>query len=237
MERQVPPIDLIRMLTEERQRLLRQSLTGFGIAMVGGLLVANSGSNPNVSIDINFVKLSVPVAYLNFFDAFVVAGSVMLFMSHMFVNEFHRIAVNRLLKFDNAPMIADLLGAGTAWSATALPQYRFLESNRSHRVFSLATMLFAVGPPLLVLAFLYLNVVGAALRSLRAEAPWSAAFSLAALFLVAYPIFHAIVSLVPFKFKKNTRFIRWSFLFPMHQKGKLVRPDAVKRWRGSSVAQ
>jgi hypothetical protein len=147
----------------------------------------------------------------------------------MFLNEFLRVAVNRVLKFDNAPMVSDILGGGTAWSSPALQQYRFLQSRTPHRLFSGATAIFAVGPTLLVLSLVYWNIVTVSLRSFGSTAPWSAPLSIAALLMIAYPIAHVGFTFVPFTFSKNVGFIRWVFLYPIYRRS-LSIPPHVRAW-------
>ena len=93
-------------------------------------------------------------------------------------------------------------------------------------------------PLLMILIVGYWTVSSVGVQVLRRDGLLSTAgaFTIVGWLLMLYPVALAILLRVPFKFTKNTSFIRWNFLSRMYRRdGKW--PPRVDNWLAESKAR
>lgn len=140
--------------------------------------------------------------------------------SYFLMNEFVRVASNKLFQFHAPWALTVLQDGGSVWSIGAITQFRFFKSGKTHKHLGRLAILL-VNLPFLAMLVVVCWIVGTVgIRVLRNDGLLSATgvFTLIAFLLVIYPLFYLFLLRTPFRFTKNTTFIRWNFLTKMYRR-------------------
>lgn len=223
------PEDVFRSLVNERAKASAIVFRGFFFAIVGTLwLVANKSE---LTLKVALIDISVPVAYVNFAVAVVVFGIAINLINYFILNEFVRIAANRLFRFD-APWVFTIPQDGSnAWTLGFLGQFRFFSSSRTHRLLGPLVVLFVNLPILLVICVIYWTLLATGYGIIVRDGLGSTSgiFTIVAWLLIAAPLLYWMLIRTTFSFHKNSGFIRWVFLFQMYRRIGTI-PPRVDDW-------
>jgi hypothetical protein len=94
----IPETDILRSLVNERAKALAHFIRNLGIAMVGTLWLSSAKST--LELKVSFFELTVPAAYVSFAVAAAIFGTVVHVVNYMMLNDFVRVASNKLFRFD-----------------------------------------------------------------------------------------------------------------------------------------
>lgn len=232
----LPDIDILRALVGERTRALAIAIRSFGIATIGVLWLSTAKST--LAVKFMLVDLTMPAAYVNFAVAAAVFGALIHATNYMLLNEFVRVASNKLFRFDAPWVLTVLQDGGSAWSIGAVAQFRFFQSSEAHNRFGKVAALLANVPFLAMLAAAYWIVASVGVRVLYKDGLSSVtgAFTVIAWLLMVYPPAYIALLRFPFAFTKNTRFIRWNVLWPMYRRLGLL-PPRTSEWLAENKAR
>lgn len=223
------PEAILRSLVAERTKSMANGMRGFALAFVASLWL--SQGNPVLDIELISFRVQIKSVYLNIFLAWVLMSSFISFMNYMTLNEFIRIASNRLFKHDASWAITILEDGSNAWSIGHVRQFRFLSSGIVHSLTGLTTLVFMVVPFIGIYVFIYFVLATTGWNVIKSTG-WlglDSLFFYAAWLFAAYPIIHTIISAIPFQFHKNISFIRWNFLYRIHKRTNNY-PRELDRW-------
>jgi hypothetical protein len=221
--------DILRYLVHERSRALAIAIRSFGIALIGALWLSTAKST--LTLKLAFIDLTMPAAYVNFAVAAAVFGALVHATNYMLLNEFVRVASNKLFRFDSPWVLTVLQDGGSAWSIGAVAQFRFFQSSNAHSRFGKAAVLLANVPFLAMLVAIYwiIGSVGARVLSQDGLLATTSIFTVIAWLIVLYPLGYIALIRFPFSFTKNTKFIRWNFLTRMYRRAGFW-PPRVGEW-------
>jgi hypothetical protein len=197
--------------------------------MAGTLwLLANKA---DLSLKVALVDLSIPISFVNFAVACLLLSTILHVLSYFILNEFVRVASNRLFKFDSPWALTAIFDGGGVWSNTAITQWRFFASSTAHSRIGKMTVLIVNLPILAILFVSFLTVVLVGWRVITHEGLLSLGgmFTIIAWLLLLSSVAQILVMLIPFTFEKNKRFVRWMFLYKMHRRYGLF-PKLVNVW-------
>jgi hypothetical protein len=216
--------DIIVALVNERSRSLALAIRGLGIATIGTLWLASAKST--LVLKIAFIDLTIPAAYVVFVVAVSLFGAVGNAVSYLMINDFVRVAANKLFKFDSPWALTALQDGAAIWSNTVINQFRFFESSKAHVILGKAVLWLVNVPVLAIICMIYWIEVSTFIKVLRQDGPLSfnSAFVTVALLLLVWSLVYPILLQIPFSFTKNTRFIRWNFLTPIYRRMGLWHP-------------
>lgn len=220
----LPPLEIFKLVVEQRAKALAIVIRCFAMAGIGALwLVANK---TELAIKIAFLDVSIPTSYANFFVAALLFGTLINAVNFVFINEFVRIACNKLFNFDSPWVLNVPLDGGNAWFIGGVRQFRFMSSSKAHGLFGMASVWLINLPFLAILAIIYWIVFSVGFRVLRSEGFASVGSLLTILgwLLAIYPLLLVATISIPFEFEKNTRFIRWVFLRRIYRRAGLWPP-------------
>jgi hypothetical protein len=125
-----PVATILKLIVDEKSKARALYVRALGLAVVGTLWLAANRSE--LVLKLSLLEVAIPIAYVNFGVAFLIGASLFQFINFMVLNEFTRIAVNKLFKFDNAPALTVLQDSDAAYMLAVLPQYRFFGVARGH---------------------------------------------------------------------------------------------------------
>jgi hypothetical protein len=134
----LPDTDILRSLVNERARALTLFVRNLGIAMLTTLWLSTAKST--LALKLTFVDLTIPAAYVNFVLAVMLFGTAVQAINYMILNEFVRVASNKLFKFDAPWVLTALHDGGSVWSIAAVTQFRFFQSTAAHNRFGKSVM-------------------------------------------------------------------------------------------------
>lgn len=218
LRRTMSPDAILRALVAERTKSLTNGMRAFALAIIVALWL--SSGKQILAINVFLIDISVASAYVNIFLSYLAMGSFTSFKNYFTLNEFIQIASNRLFKHNSSWVITILEDGSNAWSIDLVRQYRFLSSGSAHSVLSIFAFLLIFLPFLGIYIFIYYMLIEVGISAIN-SAGW---MSLDALFTYAgwsfafYPILHTVLTAIPFSFTKNTDYIRWNFLYPIHKR-------------------
>jgi hypothetical protein len=204
--------EILRSLINERARAQAISLRSFGLSLIGALWL--STAHATLALKLPLIDLTIPLAYVNFAVAIFVFGTAVNATNYLMLNEFVRIASNKLFGF-NAPWVLTVLhDGGNTWSIPLVRQYRFFQSSKAHNRLGMAVLWLTNLPFLAVLIAVYWIEIQVGIYVLSHDGILSAggAFTVIAWLLIMYPVAFITVMQIPFEFTKNVLFIRWIFL-------------------------
>lgn len=193
-------------------------MRAFALAIVISLWL--SSGKKTLSVNVFLIDINIESAHLSIFLALLIMSSFINFKNYFTMNDFIRIASNRLFKHDASWAITILEDGSNAWSIDLVRQYRFMSSGLAHSIFGISSFFFIVIPFLGLYFFTYYILIDVGSGVVRAEG-WRSMNSLltyAGWSFAAYPILHTILMLLPFSFTKNVDYIRWNFLYPIHKR-------------------
>ncbi|WP_147178132.1 MULTISPECIES: hypothetical protein [Alphaproteobacteria] len=211
-------LDIMEKLVGERAQTLASSIKALGLSIVLAFwLNTNRGS---LDIQLQLIDLSIPSVYVNFALSLCLFVSLIALLNYFVLNEFIRVASNQLFKFDSVWSITTLFEGSGAWSATVVPQFRFLKSRIAHHFVSLVSLLTMVLPFFAIVGFCYYVSIKTGVAAIRDVGIVSipSFISFVGWGLALYPILFSVIILFPFSFDKNIDFIRWSFIFRIHRR-------------------
>jgi hypothetical protein len=187
-----------------------------------------SANKPDLLIQWEFLKFSIPVAYVNLVVAMLFFGALISMVNFFVLNEFIRIAANKLFKFGSAWVLTLLQDGSNAWSLGSVTQFRFLSSSKAHKVFGTFSAGMVSVPFVVALAIIYWTVLSVGFTVLRKEGLVSmgGAFTFLSWGLATFPLAYIAVIAFPFRFETNTDFIRWNFLTRLYRRSGLWPPSA-----------
>ena len=226
--KRLPESDILRSLVNERARALTIAIRSFGIAVIGALWLSSVKST--MALKVMFADLTVPAAYVNFVVAAAVFSALIHATSYALLNDFVRVASNKLFKFDAPWVLTVLQEGGSAWSIGAVAQFRFFQSSKVHgRLGEVAVLLVNV-TFLAMLVAVYWIVFKVGVRVVRSDGLLSASglFTIIAWMLMAYPPAYIALLRTPLSFTKNTKFIRWNFLTPIYRRAGFWPPQTLE---------
>lgn len=212
------PKEMLKNLLDERTKALKVFLQALALSVLGTFWLASNAGN--LTLKISVLDVTIPAGYVNFAVAFALVGSVIQLINYFVLNEFVRVASNRLFKFDNSSVLMVPYDGSSAWSLGWVQQYRFLASSKPHRFFGILVVLTLLIPLAMIWLLVFCNVILVGISVIRRDGPLSAtgAFNVAALFLTLFPIFLLLAMSTRFTFKKNTSFVRWLFLTKIYRR-------------------
>jgi len=225
----LPPAEIFNRLIAERSKALIQALRNLGLAVVGTLwLTANK---TDLALKISFMDVSVPTAYVNFAVSCLLFGTLLGFLNYMLLNEFVRIAVNKLFKFDTAWAFALPSDGGNAWTIAMVAQFRFLQSSQVHKRIGILTVVLVNIPVLIIIGVIYWTVLSVGAAVLRRDGLMSISglFTIVGWMLALMPIMLAGLFRAAFSFSKNVSHVRWGFLVPLYRRSG-AWPPRVGEW-------
>jgi hypothetical protein len=221
--------EILRLLVNERARALALFVRNLGITMIGTLWLSTAKST--LELRLTVIDVTIPVAYVNFVVAALIFGTVVHVINYLTLNEFVRIASNKLFKFDAPWVLTALQDGGNVWSIGTISQFRFFKSSPSHNRIGKAISLLTNIPFLAMIIAAYWIVLSVGVRVIHNDGilSSSSAFTFIAWLLIGYPLAYIIIFLIPFSFSRNTRFVRWNFLTKMYRRVGLW-PPRVNAW-------
>ncbi|GBF27927.1 hypothetical protein MnTg02_02987 [bacterium MnTg02] len=226
-KRLLPPEQIIELLITQRDKMIVAAIRTLGIAIIGVLWLASNKSALNLSI--KFIELSVPAAFVNTVVALALSFTLLNLINYFLLNEFIRLASNKLFKFESAWALTVPYEGGNAYSLSLVQQFRFFQSSKVHKVFGKTIVYLWTLPFLLIFMAIYWTVFAVGYNVLHQDGILSVTgiFTIASLLSTIIPIMLIIFINIPFKFSKNAGYIRWLFLYPIYRRQGLPPPD---RW-------
>jgi hypothetical protein len=157
---------------------------------------------------------------VNFVLAVMLFGTAVQAINYMILNEFVRVASNKLFKFDAPWVLTALHDGGSVWSIAAVTQFRFFQSTAAHNRFGKSVMWLTNLPFFAMFASAYWIVISVGIRVIHNDGILTSGgvFTLIAWLLIIYPLAYIALLRIPFAFNKNTQFIRWVFLTRMYRR-------------------
>lgn len=177
------------------------------------------------------IEISVPTSYITFAVAMALSNSLIKLINYFILNEFIRIASNRLFKFDNSAALALMIDSENAWNLPLWRQYRFLGSGSRHLLLVNVAGLILMAPLMMLFSFALWTYYCSMYRILVLNGilSFSALLCISGAIMIAFPIIYTILLRAPISFHKNQTFIRWNFLYKIYKRNGLA-PDHVRRW-------
>jgi hypothetical protein len=114
----LPDTDILRSLVNERARALTLFVRNLGMAMLTTLWL--SAAKSTLALKLTFVDLTIPAAYVNFVLAAMLFGTAVQAINYLILNDFVRVASNKLFKFDAPWVLTALQDGGSVWSIAAV---------------------------------------------------------------------------------------------------------------------
>jgi len=227
--RLVPATDIFRAIVSERARSLKHLLQQLAVATIAMLWL--SANAPKLAIKLYFVDLTISAVYVDFFEALVTMGMGISMINYLMLNEFSRVAANKLFKFDTAWALTIFLDGSNAWVLPFNVQFRFFLSNRAHKILGAAVALLSLLPFAAIVLLIYWTIFSVGVRAIGHGGITYVESALTAIgmSLSLFPIACLIAIRVPFRFEKNLSYIRWIFLTRIYRKSGL-RPPRVGSW-------
>ncbi len=216
--------EIFKALINERAKALAHGTKAFGMALVVTLwLTANKSE---FALKVALIDISIPAAYVNFGLSFLVLGFTIQFINYFVLNEFLRVATNKLFTFDSPWALQLFLDGSNAWSLSSMNQFRFLSSSKPHQLIGLGAAIFVCLPLLFVLLLIYWTVFSVGIRMLCAQGIASAAgmITIFSWMLMLFPPVQIFFMFFPFTFTKNTRYVRWNFLSKIYSRSGQQHP-------------
>lgn len=228
---EIPRIELFQLLLEKRNKEMARFLRATAILLVGVLYLGNQSSAATVDLTLLTLSIRIPTSYVLFFLSFLFVSVSITIQNYFMLNEFMRIYVNQHMSFDNSTAFAVPYDGSSASVLGTQIQFRFFKSSWPHSVFSFTSAVLFLAPMALVVCFLCWALLSAVLQVLfnKQEAPFASVLASASLPLLMYPIVNVALQSIPFKFEKNTQFIRWNFLLKLHRRDGFL-PIRIHRW-------
>lgn len=219
MRRHTPEIEIWQLLINERRKVMNNFLRAM-LGILAALIWFESHNDKKfLEFSIWSMQLSIPIIYIAFVISLVLFGAIVSAFSYIYINEFVRLAANKMFRFDNSSALALFYEGDAAWSIGSLIQFRFLKSSRAHTAFGLITLVFILVPLGIVIFFIYVRTYGIILNSLvdPSGVAFDRVLSVVAALLLLHPPAWIILQWIPFSFSKNISFIRWNFLFRIYR--------------------
>lgn len=217
-QRYIPKVEIFKCLTQERAKALAFALRTFAVAVLGTLWL--SANKSSLVLKISYFDVSVPAAFVNFWVALLVLGTAINVINYFVLNEFVRVATNRLFKFDSSWAHTTIMEGGSAWSLGWVNQFRFISSSQIHRRLGTIVSWFSIFPFLAILIVVYWTIFAVGYDVIGHDGIFSlgCVFTIIAWLLISFPFAYLVLIRTPFTFDKNVRFARWNFLAPMHKR-------------------
>jgi hypothetical protein len=223
----------VRSLVRERAKAVGLATKALAVATI--LMLWLSANKPELSLTVALVDISVPISYVNFAMALALFAGLLQVVTYFVLNDFIRIASNKLLRFDAPWALTVPEDGASAWSVASIPQFRFLASKRPHRLVGYALISFVCLPFLMVFGAIYWTAgrVGLSVLAASGYSSMEAFLTLIAWLIAALPVACVVLMLIPFSFTKNIEFIRWLFLTRIYRRmGRF--PPRVDSWLAES---
>jgi hypothetical protein len=213
----IPLTEIFRLIVHERTKALSIALRSLIFVIVGTLWL--SSGHENLTLRLAIVNLSVPASYVNFAVAISLFAFLINCINYFTLNEFVRVASNKLFEFDSPWALTLLEDGSNAWSLAWVRQFRFLTSSTVHQRLGTTVMWVVFLPILIILFLVYGTVYLIGVKVLLNDGVVSvdAVFTITAWLLASYPIALIFIICFPFTFYKNTDFVRWNFLVPLYR--------------------
>ncbi len=223
-------LDILERLASEQAKSLNSSKKQLAISVV--LAFWLNASRNTLDIKLYLIDISIPSVYVNFALSLSIFGFMIASLNYYIIGEFVRVALNRMLKFDSPWAFNTLIEGSNAWNSTLISQFRFFKSRSTHRIALITILLVIFIPILLIVSFLFYVYIKniALIYSSSSATSLEFLICISGLLLAASPVFVSIIILIPLKFDKNSRFIRWNFLFPLHKRAGAY-PQRASEWR------
>lgn len=221
--------EIIFLLSEQRRRALTVSMKALLAATVGTLwLLANKSE---MSLKVALVDLSIPAAYVDFAVSVCLMTSIVHALSYFLLNDFVRIAVKHLLKFDSPWALTAVVDGEGVWSNAITPQWRFLSSGTSHKRLAKLALFFVNLPLLAITTICWVTAIRVGFHVLNTEGVFSVGGMLIIVswLTLLWSLSMIVVLRTPFAFSKNKRHIHWLFLYKIYKRLGLM-PPRVNDW-------
>jgi len=221
-------------LIEQRARSLRVFLQTFVLTLLGVTWL--QAGKIQLALKFDQIELTVPTSYINFAIAMVFSNCLLTLLNYFVLNEFVRVASNRLFKFDNPVALSIPIGGENAWSLPLLRQYRFFSSNGTHLFLTRAVFYTLILPFFLLVSYIAWSYFSTNVKILidKGVFTFSGILCVSGSLMVIFPVVYTLFLFLPLSFHKNAMFIRWLFLFRMYKKGDKL-PDHVALWAKASL--
>lgn len=217
-EKRLKPEVIFEKVCQERSRAVAAYVRVAVLAL--GLLLWLTSNRDQLVLKIAFLDLAIPASYVNAVEAILLVGVIMHFINYLTLNEFVRVASNRLFQFDSPWVLSVPFDGGDAWNIGTMGQFRFFQSSSAHRSIMHLYALVLNLPALILLGMGYLMVVLNGWNSLAKEGLLSISglFTMLAWIFLIQGLFMIVVMFVRFTFYKNAGFIRWLVLNRLYRR-------------------
>jgi hypothetical protein len=148
--------EIFERLIGQRAHMLQVGMRSLGLTVVGTLWLAANKSE--LVLKVSLIDVAVPVAYVIFAVAFLTFAALINLINWAVLNEFTRIASNRLFRFDNSSALEVLQNGASAGPLAWNPQYRFLTSGKAHERLGIWIMRLMMLPFFAVLMVVYWTI-------------------------------------------------------------------------------
>ncbi len=220
---------IFERLLNQREKSLVLAVKNLIVAVVGVLWLASNDSSMNLQI--SFLSLNIPVAYVNFAIMFTVGASLLFFINLFILETFVRITSIKLFKFDNAEALTIPYHGLNAWFLGIIVPHRFFLSGPFYSYYGgILALILNIPIALLFIAIAWVTFpIGFSVVQENGINSVIGIFTLAAFIWVS-----AIVSIIPFllvriKFSKNAQYIRWNFLNTIYRRQGIFPPQ-TQQW-------
>jgi hypothetical protein len=226
----VEPRIYVERLISEREKAMHMALRGLAAAIIALLAFKPEPPDAGITVALPVLNFTIAPIYVVFVVSFITSLSLLSLVNYFVLNEFVRLASERLIS-RNASSAAVFVYAdgGSAWSLSIGPQFRFFSSAKPHTALMWVTMGLLMGPLVLLLVFVYVELIrGGIVSAYGADGLFDIVILIASAFLLAFPLAQICFMYTSHTFKRNNMYIRWIFL------RRLTRGQhpQVERWLG-----
>ncbi len=220
---------VIKNLVDQRAKSIKVFLQAFALCLLCAMWL--QAGKTDLTAKYELIELSVPSFYISFALAMTFSNGALKLINYFFLNEFLRIACNKLCKFDNPLALAIAVDGQNAWSMPLWRQFRCFNSGVRHRLLVNISVIILMTPLIMLCVFIiYIYFVSA-----FNAAQYYGSFSLSGVLficgvvMILFPFIYSIFLFLPLSFDKNLSFIRWIFLFRLYRRHGIV-PNHIARW-------
>ncbi|MFN0262806.1 hypothetical protein ACKTEK_02910 [Tepidamorphus sp. 3E244] len=221
----VPPFDALKMLVAERGKCVKLAISMMFVCIVASYWLKMGNGNISLKIPV-FADIPISYYFVLFVSAAALAFSTIQIINYFFLEAFTQALVRQRIGKANPSALVTLLDGNSAWTIAVAPKFGFLQSGSVHKSFSTAFVLLLAIPFVLVYLYCYwINVVLLFQYLTDPALGWMRkALSIPLLLIVVLSLLLLVSIFVPFRFEKNTQFIRWMFLHRLYARAGLLHP-------------
>lgn len=212
--------DIFKLLSERREESLKTFSKSLGLSVLLFLTLSASGFGSDISIETQFVTLSIPKIYIVFLISISNLMGIMELLSVLLLQQFQSVISRRFARsFANTTLLSAPHNANGAWGMIFHQRYKFLRPERSY-MFGVALAIAVTLAPLLLV---YIAIAAMQIVQLfwffsyPSTVFFGGIIAWISLFAMISPITLVWLSIRPVSLFKNTQFIRWVFLQRVHR--------------------